>query len=567
MNRWLLTRRHFMEAAALTTAGLCLDRAEAHADFVIAPTVAGKLRGSREDGICVFRGVPYGGSVDGPNRFKEAPPLESWPGVRDALRLGPPAMQPEHTYYGENEPAPQENCLVLNLWTPAIDRKRRAVMFYSHGGGFSTGSAGAVAQDGANLARAYDVVVVSSNHRLGLLGFLRLAELAGGEYHTSGNQGILDIQMALRWVQANIASFGGDPANVMLFGESGGALKTACLYSMPSAAPLFAKASMESGPGIRMTKPADAAELTRRVLDHLGLKPAEWRRLLTVPAARLLEAQRAVEDTGTNPNLQFDDRLGLSMGATRFAPVVDGAILPQHPFDPVAPACSKHKPLIIGTNRDEMNFIFWMSKADVWNLSSDTLRARLLQELGSRADEVLKTYSVDRPGASPTDLYIAITTDRMWRLGSITIAERKYEQRGAPVFMYLFTHQSNYLIPGTTRPMGAGHATDIAYTFDNVHDPARRSKPVHVESHNPLGEPMIIGTDAERLAVAHHKSEMWATFAKTGAPGARGQPQWPPYVPPERATMMIDAQCVVQNDPHRTERELWSKLDPLPRPV
>jgi para-nitrobenzyl esterase len=566
-----LTRRQFLKAGAMASAAFSIPVprliAQAPSEYVTVATRAGKVRGAREDDVLIFRGVPYAGPVDGTNRFKEAPPVKAWSGTRDALTLGHPAIQSDHGYYGVAEPEPQENCLVLNVWTPAADNKRRPVMFYSHGGGFNTGSGGAVGQDGSNLARTYDVVVVSSNHRLGLLGFLYLTDIAGEEYRTSGNQGILDIQAALQWVRTNIASFGGDPESVLIFGESGGALKTSCLYAMPGATRLFAKASIESGPGIRMMQASDATEVTHRVLHELGLKENDWRSLTQMPVTRLLEVQMAISRRSAGPEEQFGDRLGLFVRSMGFAPVVDGEILPQHPFDPVAPAWSKSKPLIIGTNRDEMNFIYWASKADVFNLTPETLRARLQKELGNRSEAVLATYTAGRPGASPTDLYIAITTDRMWRLGSITIAERKYAQNGAPVFMYTFTHQSNYIIPGTTRPMGAGHATDLAYTFNTVHDDSHPGKVTHVETMTPLGEPLIIGTDSNRLRVAHNMSEMWTTFARTGHPGAKSQPGWPAYTPERRATMMIDAQCFVVDDPHRQERELWAGLDPLYKPA
>ena len=197
-------------------------------------TAYGRLRGLQNAGLATFKGIPYAGSVSGANRFKAAPPLKPWTGVRDALALGAPSLQPGQR---RNEPPQDEDCLFLNVWTPAADGRKRPVMFYSHGGGFTTGSAGSGYQDGGNLARTWDVVVVATNHRLGLMGYLYLGDLGGEEYATSGNQGLLDICDGLKWVHENIEAFGGDPANVMIFGESGGGAKTSCLYAMPSAAP------------------------------------------------------------------------------------------------------------------------------------------------------------------------------------------------------------------------------------------------------------------------------------------------------------------------------------------
>src|SRR5215212_1750370 len=264
-----ISRREFLASTSVATAGilgvssslLALGRRGGrvrHADSVIAETAHGKVRGARDAGVSIFRGIAYAGRVSGDRRFRRPAPLEPWAGVRDALSLGPPSIQPDRQATA-TEPAPAEDCLVLNVWTPAADQKRRPVMFYSHGGGFTNGSGGARGQDGANLARNFDVVVVETNHRLGLLGFLYLDEIADEQYAGSGNNGILDIVDGLRWVHDNIGAFGGDPANVMIFGESGGGAKTSCLYAMPSAAPYFNKTSIESGPGVRMTPQEVAA--------------------------------------------------------------------------------------------------------------------------------------------------------------------------------------------------------------------------------------------------------------------------------------------------------------------
>jgi para-nitrobenzyl esterase len=251
---------------------------------LVIETADGRLRGVRLGGVNAFKGVPYGGSVSGANRFKPAPPVQPWAGVRDTTRLGTPALQAPSTVYGLNEPAPGEDCLFLNVWTSAGGCSGRPVMFYCHGGAFTTGSAGSVSQDGANLAREYDVVVVATNHRLGLLGYLYLGERGGDAYAGSGNQGLCDIVLGLQWVRRNIRAFGGDPDNIMIFGESGGGAKTACLYAMPSVAPMFAKAAIQSGPAVRIGTRETAAGTTRLLLGELGLAPGDWRRLLESPA-------------------------------------------------------------------------------------------------------------------------------------------------------------------------------------------------------------------------------------------------------------------------------------------
>ncbi|HEY4338521.1 MAG TPA: carboxylesterase family protein, partial [Steroidobacteraceae bacterium] len=251
--------------------------------FVEIETDSGRIRGGHSRGALAFKGIPYAGSVSGPNRFKAAPKVTPWAGVRDATALGPPAMQGPGTTYGEHEPPYSEDCLVLNVWTPAVnDGVKRPVMFYCHGGGFTSGSGGQNIQDGAHLAAAYDVVVVASNHRLGLFGYLYLGELAAEEYATSGNQGLLDIVAALNWVKQNIATFGGDAGNVMVFGESGGGFKTSALMAMPSAHELLHKAGIQSGPLLRGLSKDIATQTARNLLAGLGIGDHALHKLATV---------------------------------------------------------------------------------------------------------------------------------------------------------------------------------------------------------------------------------------------------------------------------------------------
>lgn len=433
-----------------------------------------------------------------------------------------------------------------------MDQRRRPVMFYNHGGGFVVGSGSTWYQDGSNLAREYDVVVVANNHRLGLLGFLFLADLAGEGYATSGNQGILDIGAALKWVHDNIDAFGGDPHNVMVFGESGGGAKTSCIYALPLAKDYFNKASIESGPGVHMTPRDMATETARMVLTELGLTEKEVLKLKDVPPGKLVEVQGEVAKKAPGNLTLNGGRKGMVVARPGgFGPVVDGIYIPNHPFDPAAPAISNDKPLMVGTNRDEMAFFYWERKAtDIFTLTDDGLKSRMDKEFGADAEKILSTYRKTRPGASPADLYVAITTSRAMWLGSIEIAEKKFKQKAAPVYMCMFTHESNLIVPGTNHRLGAAHATEIWYKFDNVDVKGPKNAP----------GPPLIGTDADRKKAALHMSEMWATFARTGHPGAKGQPSWPAYTLQERATMMIDAQCKVEEDPFGRERALWDNL-------
>ncbi len=523
----------------------------------IVNTSFGRIRGSRRGDLVTFKGIPYGGSVSGKGRFKAAPPLQPWTGVKDALRLGNTAIQGPRVYMGVNEPGPDENCLYLNVWTPAIDGKKRPVMFYNHGGGFILGSGGTWYQDGGNLARNHDVVTVSTNHRLGLLGFLFLADIAGEGYATSGNQGMLDILQALSWVNQNIANFGGDPNNVMIFGESGGGQKTSCLYAMPSAKNFFNKASIESGAGIRMATRDAATATTRLVLEDLGLTASEWRKLLDVPVPALLETNaRVLKKISTAP-----PATSTIPKPSSFMPVVDGGILPHHPFDPEAPAISRDKPLLLGSNQDEAAYgLYESGNTAAFLLTEEQLEQRMQARYGASAHQILDVYRHSRPGASPSQLFIAIS-GAATAMGEITIAERKCAQHAAPAYMYVFTHQSNFIVPGTNYPIGAGHSLEIPYKFDNIHAEVAPNSKVPGPFEHLLGMETVYGTDPNRDKTAHNMSEMWATFARTGHPGAKGQPDWPAYSTDVRATMMIDAECRVVNDPWSEERRLWRSLN------
>lgn len=336
--------------------GLVSSKSLFQEEYVVTETAFGKLRGLRKEGVTMFKGVPYAGSVSGDRRFRTPAELEPWTGVKDALKLGNPSIQPANQTYGIDEPDPAEDCLFLNIWTPATDGKKRPVMFYNHGGGFRTGSGGAVSQDGANLARMYDVVVVQTNHRLGLLGFLYLNEIAPEEYASSGNRGVQDIAIALEWVNDNIAEFGGDPENVMIFGESGGGMKTSCLYCMPQAAPYFNKASIESGPGVIFTEADVAAQTSALVFKELGISKNNWQKLLEIPASVILETQFKVEAQGQR-SLTGGGFMGIgAQGVGGFGPVIDGQVLTHHPFSPEATKLSKDKPLLVGWNEDEQIF-------------------------------------------------------------------------------------------------------------------------------------------------------------------------------------------------------------------
>lgn len=503
-----------------------------------AKTVYGRVAGRSEDGIAKFLGIPYGAPPTGALRFRAPTAPAAWSGVLDAFEFGNPSFQVAGGEMGPNGngrmPAPSEDCLYLNVWTPAADGKRRPVMFYNHGGGYMIGSGGATGQDGTNLARLYDVVVVESNHRLGLLGYLFLGDLADGDY--AANAGMLDIQAALQWTRDNIENFGGDPDNIMVWGESGGGSKTAAIYTMPSAASLFHKASTESAAPLRFPTREQATERARETLKWLGLSEADIGQLQDIPGARVLEAQEAGNARGLAPWGDPDPVPG-------FGSFVDGDVITQNPFADGVAEFSKTKPLICGTTRDETVFFASFGPKDVFAMDDAGLRERLSSTYqGDKLDGIIAAFRTSRPDASPSQLYFAITTSAIWK-DAVKIAEAKVEQVGAPVFMYHLAYQSPVTIPETDYPIGSPHAADINIKFANTD--------------KNLDFYMYSDQSEERLATSAQMSALWAGFARTGVPHAEGVVDWPAYDLEKRPTMWLDAECRIVEDLDKAERLYW----------
>src|SRR5579875_263672 len=502
---------------------------------VIVETTAGKLRGTSVNySILRFTGIPYGAPTGGQNRFRPPVSPQPWAGVRDALAFGSSSPQPQggmsrlRAIIGEGPPEPEsEDCLYLNVWTPAVgDGGKRPVLFWCHGGGFTMGSGSAGFYHGTNLAHRGDAVVVTVNHRLGPLGYCYLGDLAGEEYAASGNVGMLDLVAALEWVRDNIAAFGGNPGNVTIFGESGGGAKVSALMAMPAAAGLFHRAIIQSGPGLRMMTRTKATENAEKLLKALGLSASEVDKLCTVPVEQIFEA-----------NGKINARVPLG----GWSPVVDGQVLPRHPFEPDAPAISASVPLIIGTNKDEAA-LFLLADAEANELDEAGLHRRVQVVMRDATDTLLAAYRRAYPQASPRDLLISIMSDRMMRMHSITLAERKHAQGAAPAFMYLFTWET----PVLNGRLKSCHALEIPFVFDNL---ARARR--------------FIGDGPECAALAERMSETWLAFARDGVPAYRNLPAWPAYDPQARATMIFDQTCRVENDPGGELRRVWDGV-PIP---
>ncbi len=383
------------------------------------------------------------------------------------------------------------------------------------------------------------------------MGFLYLGHIAGEEYACSGNNGMLDIIDGLKWVHENIEAFGGDPSNVMIFGESGGGAKTSCLYAMPDAEPYFHKASIESGPGVMMTPLENAMETTNLLLSELQINKKDWGKLLDLPVSVLLDMQMNGLPRAA-AGLRSERLKGI--GGARiggFGPVVDGKYLPQHPFEPDAPIFSKDKPLMIGWSEDEYTF-FGMSSGDTeaFMLDSDGLENRLRNQFGDKTGLILDTYRNTRPEASPSDIYVAIQTMLFAGLGSIEIAQKKVLQQAAPAYLYNFGYKSETLIQGTDYPLGTPHAMDIQFKFYNV---------IPDENGEVMGG--FGGNRPERFEASQNFSELWTNFAKNSIPSAEGQPEWSPYNLETRPLMRIDTNCEVINRRYQEEVDMWRSIE------
>jgi para-nitrobenzyl esterase len=495
---------------ALIGAGLGLGAfAPAHGQSApIARTQHGRVRGVQTSTVLSFKGIRYGAP---PRRFEAPQQPRPWRGVRDAVTFG--AACPQR---GLDNEAQSEDCLFLNVWTPALSG-RRPVMVYIHGGAYNTGSGSSPITDGARLAAHGDVVVITLNHRLNAFGY---AYLAAHGFPDSGNAGQLDLILALEWVRDNIANFGGDPGCVTVFGQSGGGAKIATLMAMPAAAGLFHRAATMSGQQVTASGPLNATRRTNAYLEALNLDASNARELAMAPTARLVDALQT-----TDPVLGF--------GSIYFGPVLDERHLTRHPFYPDAAPQSLSIPMMIGNTHDETRGFVGADRS-LFALTWDDVPARLASAM--RVDilpeHVVRDYRRLYPRYSPSDVYFsASTAARSWRGALIELEERA--RAGAPAFAY----QLDWRAPAEGGIFGAPHTLDIPLVFGNL------------EASIYIGE-----RSAEGEAISRSMMDTFIRFARTGDPG------WALYTLPARATMIIDVIPHFENDPRRAERELFAKV-------
>ena len=507
--------------------GMYLSAVSAADNGPIAATTAGAIRGYTDNGIYVFKGIPYGENT-ALHRFKRPIPPKPWNGLRDALEFGPFAPQ-QLSSRDVFFPSPKdgtrisEDCLHLNIWTPALrDGRKRPVMVYIHGGAYSTSSSNFDMLDGVRLCRRGDVVVVTVNHRLNVFGYMYLAEINGKEFAESGNVGMLDLVLALQWVRDNIIEFGGDPKNVTIFGQSGGGAKCATLMAMPAAKGLFHRVITESGQQLTGRTKTHATETASQVLKNLGLTSDRISELDTIPMKRLMEASRGLY----------------------FGPVTDSIILPRDPFDPDASPLSVDIPMMMGNTHDETTVLIGGGDSTLFDLSWEELPVRIhksIQQFIGDIDpqNIVATYRHWYPQYSPSDVFFAATTAaRSWK-GFVIESERRAKQNGAPTYVY----QLNWRTQVRGGKWKAPHGLDIPLSFDNI-----------------AYCPSMVNNTADAQKMADMMSEVWIAFARTGNPHTGTIPDWPRFNVDNRPTMIFDLQPRIENDPRGQERQYFAPV-------
>ena len=499
---------------------------------------SGRVRGEAgEDGFAVFRGIPFAAPPVGELRFAPPQPVEPWKGVADATTYGPASIQGGRLpgreapprqgmfggLFGAGDLDVSEDCLYLNVWTPGVDDARRPVMVWIHGGAFRMGTGGSPGYDGTALATRGDVVVVTLNYRLGMLGFLYAPEIG------AANLGLLDQVAALEWVQREIAAFGGDPDQVTIFGESAGAKSVECLCAMPAAKGLFKRAIAQSTYGT-LVEPEDAAQRTKALLDALGLADASD--LRNVPLEKLV---------ATEASLPMGLGAGVGGGG---GPVRDAATLPIAPTEVFAAGNANAAEVIVGTTLDESR-LFGAFGGGLDGLDDDALLTRMRASFGDdeKATKAIEVYRKERAAFGESedagDVLMAVQTDQMFRQHSIRVAEALASTQPS-TYMYLFTWKSTAL----GGKLGACHGIEIPFVFGTLG----------------AGMGQLAGDTPESQALAEAVMDAWLSFAKTGAPTSAGLPEWPAYDTARRATMILGAETRVTDAPLDAIRQFWQAL-------
>lgn len=501
-------------------------------NIAVAATSYGKVRGFILRGINSFLGIPYGADTSGANRFMPPQKPKAWEDVLPTVWWGNTAPQNMEKRYANayasfvdhwNYDDVSEDCLKLNVWTPAInDGKKRPVMVWLHGGGYTNGNA--IEQDGyhgENFARKSDVVFVSINHRLGPLGYAHFGA-AGEKFAASGNVGMLDCVAALEWVRDNIKNFGGDPGNVTIMGQSGGGAKVCVLTAMPSAKGLFHKGVVLSGASLKAVEKDQAEKLASYVLKEAGLTFNDMEKLQQMPWQQYYEfATRALT--------KFRQDMKLPMvGGGGFGPVVDGSYLPQHPYSPAPAPTAASVPLLICSTLNE--FSPSRTEASLESIDLNGVKEKLRDRFADKTESIVNAYAKSFPDKKPIEIWSMITSNRQ---NTIALANEKAKQ-AAGVFVAWFGWQP----PLFDKRMRAFHCSDICFWFNNTDVMLTHT-----------------GGGARPRNLSNKMSEALTNFMRTGNPNGGSIPRWPNYTTTNGETMILDDTCMVKNDPDREARK------------
>jgi len=497
----------------------------------------GKLEGDDQGGLFVFKGVPFAAPPVGARRWLAPEKPESWTGLRDARRFGAVSHQNQVMLSALSamvvDGEQSEDCLYLNVWTPALDGKRRPVMVWIHGGAFTIGSGSQPLYDGSVLARRGDVVVVTVNYRLGPLGFLRLADVTNGKIPATGNEGMLDQVAALRWVRDNIAEFGGDPGNVTIFGESAGGMSVGTILAMPSARGLFHKAIPQSGASHTGASVARANRTAERVLSKLGVHPGDAGAIRALTPEQLLTG--TLLDDGRTP----DPELGMA-----YQPVVDGTHVPRAAIEMVGDGTASGVAMMVGSTLEEWK-LFSLMDPSLHKLDRAGLGARVSRRLtAAAADALIDTYEKARAArgesVTPAELFTAIETDRTFRMPGVRLAQvqRRHDSR---VYSYLFTWPS----PAMGGVLGSCHALELGFVFGTNSLP---------------GMTMFAGAGPAAEKLAAQMQDAWLAFARSGDPSCESAGTWEGYTEARRPTMVFGANTKLEDAPRDQERRAWDAI-------
>ena len=509
----------------------------ASSSVAVVSTDKGKVAGYVENGIYIFKGIPYARA----DRFQPPHPVEKWEGIRSCRQYGPVCPQQDRQGWLNDEIAfafnwddgfSSEDCLRLNIWTPkAGDNGKRPVMVWLHGGGYSAGSGQELpSYDGASLAASEDVVVVSINHRLNVLGFLDLSAF-GEKYAKSGNAGLLDMVAALQWVKDNISGFGGNPDNVTIFGQSGGGGKVTTLLATPSAKGLFHKAIVQSGSMLQTMESRYSRKIGAATVRNLGLNASNIEEIEKIPYKELLAAgEKAVAEVEKEARKE-----GTASFIFGWAPTVDASVLPSQPFDPQAPAMSADIPMIIGTTKHEFTTTTYAPQ--LRSISKEDAIRMLESRYGDATSRFVDLVGKAYPGYKTADL---LDLDFTFRPSALEQAMCKCRQNGAPVYLYMFCWESPVL-DGILR---STHCMEIPFVFNNA---GRHAS--------------MTGGGKQALELAAKMSHSWANFARTGNPNTEELPEWEEFDCTDRATMLFDNESRIA---HNHDKELIDFIRTFP---